>query len=107
VKLADSFALFSWSVCCCLSLVACVSDPPLEDYSLSRSAYDAAREAEAPRYAPALWYKAEETYKQAQLLYKQRDYDEAKAEFIEARVLLEKSENVARTARLQSGGVPP
>jgi hypothetical protein len=107
VKIFASLASVSWLAFSCLSFLACASQPPLSDYSLARAAYDGARESEAARYAPALWYKAEETYKQAQLLYKQRDYDESRAAFIEARGLLEKSENAARAARLQSGGVPP
>lgn len=88
------------------ALVSCAGSPPVEEYNLARAAYDAATEAESSRYAQGLWYKADDTYKNAIRLYKDRDNSAAREEFDEARELLERAENAARLNRFQSGGVP-
>lgn len=86
----------------------CVTvDIPDEEYSLARAAVDAARDSESPRYASGLWYKAEQAYKEAERLYKDRRYPAAKKLFVEARTQAEKAENAARLARFQSGDVAP
>ncbi len=80
---------------------------PTDEYNLARAAVDAAREAEAARYAPGFWYKAEEAYKQAQRLYKERYYKDAQKLFAEAKVQAERAENAARVTRFQSGETAP
>ena len=84
-------------------LVGCVTSVPVDDYVLARAAYDSAKEAEALRYAPALWYNAEQAYRDGQRDYKERRYDEAKAEFRTSRLAAEKAENAARIARHAAG----
>jgi hypothetical protein len=91
---------------CFLGLLGCVGSPPVEEYNLARAAHDAASEAESSRYAQGLWYKADDAYKNAIRLYKDRKNNEAREEFNNARELLEKAENAARLSRIQSGGVP-
>jgi hypothetical protein len=86
-----------------LGFSGCVTSVPVEDYTLARAAYDAAKEAEALRYAPALWYNAEQAYRLGQRSYKERNYTEAEERFKEARVAAEKAENAARVARQNSG----
>lgn len=86
-----------------LSLSGCVTSVPLDEYTLARAAYEAAKDAEALRYAPALWYNAEQAYRDGQRAYRERNYGEAKADFIEARQAAEKAENAARIARHSAG----
>ncbi len=83
----------------------CVTSVPVDDYVLARAAYDSAKDAEALRYAPALWYDAEQAYREGQRAYKERRYDEAKADFNDARVAAEKAENAARVARHTAGDI--
>lgn len=82
---------------------ACVTSVPVDEYTLARAAYEAAKDAEALRYAPALWYNAEQAYREGQRAFKERRYGDAESNFIEARAAAEKAENAARIARHQSG----
>jgi hypothetical protein len=84
-------------------LSGCVTSVPVDDYVLARAAYDSAKDAEALRYAPALWYNAEQAYREGQRAYKERRYDEAKTDFKDSRVAAEKAENAARVARHAAG----
>ena len=84
-------------------LAACVTSVPADDYVLARAANDSAKDAEALRYAPALWYNAEQAYRDGQRAYKERRYNEAKSDFKEARLAAEKAENAARVARHTAG----
>ncbi len=86
-----------------LGLSGCVTSVPVEEYTMARAAYESAKEAEALRYAPALWYNAEQAYRLGQRAYKDRHYDEAQAQFKEAKLAAEKAENAARIARQSAG----
>lgn len=89
-----------------IMLLGCQSGPmPLEDYSLARVAIEAAREVQAPRHAPGYWHQADEAYRKARLLYKDQRWDEARIEFVKARVAAEKAENAARLVRQRTGDV--
>lgn len=66
---------------------------------------DAARTVQAARHSPGFWHQAEEAYRKAKILYAERDYEGAKAEFYRARVAAEKAENSARLIRQKSGDV--
>lgn len=84
----------------------CVTrDPPLEEYSLARSAIEAARDVQAARHSPGYWHQAEEAYRKARLLYNDREWDEAASEFNKARAAAEKAENSARFMRQKSGDI--
>lgn len=94
--------------CACLIFFAgCVSVIPVDEYSIARSAIEGAQEAEAARYAPALWYKAEQAYREGQSFFKNRDYDTALKRFSQARVWAEQAENSARLARFEAGDLGP
>lgn len=84
-------------------LSGCVTSVPVDDYTLARAAYDSAKDSEALRYAPALWYNAEQAYREGQRAFKERRYDEAQKDFKDARVSAEKAENAARIARHNAG----
>ncbi len=90
-----------------LIFVGCVTVAfPIEEYNLARTALEAAKVSEAPRFAPGLWYKAEEAYREGQRSYKERRYSDAQLQFIEAKYAAERAENAARLARFQSGDTP-
>lgn len=80
----------------CLILAGCASNPPIEEFTLARSAIDAAKQYESDRYAPGLWYQAEENYRRGQVAYKKEDFDIAKDFFLKAKQFAEKAENKAR-----------
>lgn len=100
-------ALLCFSAMACLVVSGCVTSFPIEEYALARAAVEAAKDSDAPRYAPNLWYKAEEAYQQGQREYKERSYSKARDAFIEAKYHAERAENAARLQRFQSGDAVP
>ena len=89
-----------------LFLVGCQSTPaPIDDYALARAAMDAARSVQAARHSPGYWHQAEESYRRARIFYKDREYENAKNEFIKSRIAAERAENSARLIRQKSGDV--
>ena len=88
-------------------LTACAAKPPISEYSLARAAMDAAREVDSARFAPSLWYEAEEAYRSALRSYQDRHFTSAQQAFDQARILAEKAENASRLARFQSGESAP
>ncbi len=87
-------------------LTGCVTaTPPIEEYTLADAAIKAAKSVQAVRYSPGNWHQAEEAYRQARILYNEREYDQARDLFNKARVSAEKAENSARLLRQQTGDV--
>jgi hypothetical protein len=86
---------------------SCVTYLPVDEWTIARSAYEAAKDADSARYVPSIWFNAEQTYREAQKAYKDRHYAQAKRLFNEARSLCEQAENAARLARQKSGEVVP
>lgn len=84
-------------------LAGCTTPVPLLDYSLARSAIEAAKNVEAVKYSPSHWHQASEYYRTATLLYKDGRYEEAKENFVQARAFAEKAENLTRLKRFKSG----
>ncbi len=80
---------------------------PVDEYAIARAAMDGAKESEAPRFAPALWYKAEQAYREGETYYKERSFEEAAKRFAQARSLAEQAENAARLSRFESGDLAP
>jgi hypothetical protein len=80
---------------------------PVDEWTIARSAYEAAKDADAARYVPSIWFNAEQTYREAQKSYRERRYPKSKVLFIESKQLCEQAENAARLARQQSGEVVP
>ena len=81
------------------------AQPPLEEYTLADVALKAARTVQAVRYSPGHWHQAEESYRQARILYNEREYEQAKELFVKARQSAERAENSARLIRQQNGDV--
>jgi hypothetical protein len=92
---------------CLLSLLACAGAPPIEEYTIARSAMTAAKAAESSRYASGFWYKAEDLYAKARKSYDERDFKKAKSQFELTIQYAERAENASRLLRLQSGEVFP
>lgn len=87
-------------------LTGCVTaSPPIEEFTLADAAIKAAKSVQAVRYSPGNWHQAEEAYRQARILYNEREYDQARDLFNKARVSAEKAENSARLLRQQTGDV--
>lgn len=79
--------------------------PPILEYTLADTALKAAKTVQAVRYSPGNWHEAEELYRQARILYNEREYEQAIELFNRARVAAEKAENSARLIRLRNGEV--
>ena len=87
-------------------LVGCVNfPPPIEDYTLADAALKAAKSVQSVRYSPGFWHQAEEFYRQARILYREREYEQAKDLFVQARLAAEKAENSARLIRQKNGDI--
>ncbi len=81
----------------------CASNPPLEEYTLAKTALDAAQNSGANKYAPGYWFKAEETYRQGEVAFRNGQFEESKELFVQSKNFSEKSENKARFDRAKSG----
>ncbi len=81
------------------------ASPPKLDYTLAKSAIDAARSVQAVRYSPGNWHQAEEFYRQAKILYNEREYEQAQLLFDKARQAAERAENSARLIRQKNGDI--
>ena len=87
-------------------ITGCVTaSPPIEEYTLADAAIKAAKAVQAVRYSPGNWHQAEENFRQARILFSEREYEQAKELFNKARISAEKAENSARLLRQQTGDV--
>lgn len=89
-----------------LAFVSCVGAPPVEDYNIAATAINSARIAGAPRFAAGYLARATDSYKLAQKLYDDRDYDRARTAFHQAKLFAERAENLSALKRAQTGEVP-
>lgn len=83
-------------------MIACTHEAPVRDYTLARTALQAAKEAEASRYAPVLWNSAESNYRKAELAYKANEFEIAKDYFRDSKQFSERAENAARSQKLKT-----
>ncbi|MFN3696278.1 MAG: DUF4398 domain-containing protein [Pseudobdellovibrio sp.] len=89
-----------------LVLWSCVTvPPPNEEYTLAKIALDSARAVQSARYSPGYWHQAEEFFRRAKILYSEREFEEARNFFVNARLAAEKAENSARLLRQKNGDV--
>ena len=79
--------------------------PPKLEYTLAKSAIDAARSVQSVRYSPGNWHQAEEFFRQAKILYNEREHKEAQELFEKARLAAERAENSARLIRQKNGDI--
>ena len=78
---------------------------PIEEYNLAAVAISAAKEVDAAKHASGYFHKAQEFYRKGQILFKAREYERARQEFIQARQEAEKAENISRLIRWKNGEV--
>lgn len=84
-------------------LVGCAVNPPVQEYTLARTALNAAQTSGASKYSPGLWFKAEENYRQGENAFKKGQFETAKQYFIESQDFSERAENKARYDKKKSG----
>ena len=72
---------------------------------MADTAIKAAKAVQAVRYSPGYWHEAEEAFRQARILYNEREYEQAIDLFNKARTAAEKAENSARLIRLRNGEI--
>lgn len=84
----------------------CATIPaPVQDYALARAALEACKAVEAARYSQGYYHRGLESYSRAEVLYREREYQEARELFVRARLDFEKAENSAQVQRKKSGEV--
>ncbi|OFZ17840.1 MAG: hypothetical protein A2Z20_05670 [Bdellovibrionales bacterium RBG_16_40_8] len=83
--------------------LACVGPAPKEDSVLAYASIEAAKAAQAQRFAPGFYAQAEEHYRQAFVDYEERRYREAREHFIQSRQFAEKAENYTILKRAETG----
>ena len=86
-----------------LMVTACATKPPVIEYTIARSALDAAKGVSAARYAPAYWHKAEQRFRAGEDSYREEKYSQAAEAFLKTRMYAEKAENIARLERFKNG----
>lgn len=91
------------SLLLCFLLLGCASQPPVGEYSLARTALEAARDQDAARYAPSFWHSSEEAYQKGEVFFRAGDYKEAETQFAISREFAEKAENATRILKYKSG----
>jgi len=89
-----------------LALSGCVTAPaPNDEFIYAKLAIDYARSVQAVKYSPGYWHQAEEFFRQARILYNEREYLEARELFIKARLSAERAENSTRLLRQKNGDI--
>ena len=84
-------------------LSGCVGKPPRGEYLLADTALAAAKSADAPRYAPGLFTKAQGYYLKGQRNFTDRDYSDARNNFNLARNYAERAENYTTLKKSENG----
>ena len=87
-------------------LGACAGPKPYEEHALAYVALRSAESAQASRYSPGNWSKAERMYREGRQLYKENSNEKSRVYFLKSIKYSEKAENVTRLKKFQSGGVP-
>ncbi len=89
-----------------LVMAGCITIPaPIEEYALARAAMEAAKAVDAARFSSGFYHRALENYTKAEILYNDREYQDAREMFTQARVDFEKAENSAHVQRKKNGEV--
>lgn len=92
------------SLCSLLFVAGCAGPKPIEEYTLARTALQAAKVSGATSAAPGFWHRAEENFRKGQKAFDLNDNILAKEFFERAREYAEKAENAARLQSFRSGG---
>lgn len=87
-------------------VVGCAVNPPVQEYTLARTALEAAKTAGAEKYSPSVWFKAEEAYRLGENKFSKGQFEEARGYFVDTLNLSERAENKARYDKRKSGELP-
>ena len=88
-------------------LAGCACKPPRKEFTLARTALNAAKQSGARKFASGDWHEAEEAYRRGAKLYKENDYCNAKKVLLTSMAKSERAENATRLKKFQSGEVAP
>jgi len=80
-----------------------VAPQPLSEYTLARTAVQAAKDAGAENFAGGLWYQAQNQFRLGQKSWQDKDNEAARKHFNSAVRLAEKAENAARIKKFETG----
>jgi hypothetical protein len=87
-------------------ILSCAGPRPFFEHSKAYTALKAAEVAEATRFSPGYWSKAERLYREGKQAYNSNQNKKAKGLFIRSIRYAEKAENVTRLKKFKSGGAP-
>ncbi len=76
--------------------------PPVEEFSLAKTALQYAKRHGAHRYAPTEWHKAFRFYQRGESFYKGEAFEQALENFEQAIFYAEEAENKARVKKYKS-----
>lgn len=84
--------------------VACQSVPaPIQEYTLARTALEAAKNHKGPQLSAGNWQMALDSYRKAQSEFNDHNFEAAKEEFVRAKIYAERAENAARVIKMRNG----
>ncbi len=83
--------------------VSCAGIPPIQEYTLARTALVAAKKFEANKYNPKSYRKAVYFYKKAKVSFDQRLYELSREYFNQCLEFAEKSEDLTRWTKYKEG----
>jgi len=86
-----------------LGAVGCASNPPEKEYTIAKTALEAARKSESARFAPSEFHHAEESYRKGEIFFKRGDFGDAKRMFNDSVEYSEQAEDAARIQRSKTG----
>jgi hypothetical protein len=85
-------------------LSACITPPPpYLDYTMARTAYHAAQDVDAARFASGLWAKADENFRNGEKSYRENDFGPAQVFFKKAIYFSERAEDATRLKKFETG----
>lgn len=89
-----------------VTAAGCVSaPPPVAEWAFARAALESARAVDSAKYAPGYWNQAEDSYRQAKILFHDKEYADARELFVKVRIAAEIAENATRVIRHKNGDV--
>ena len=76
-------------------LCSCVAPAPFEEYALAQAALEGARQAKAKQHGPRYYQVAQSYFRQAEVHFKNKNFDKALQYFRKSKDMAEKAERVS------------
>ena len=86
----------------CAFLTACVAPAPFEEYALAESAIKGARQMQAQKFSPHFYRKARSYFKQGQISFNNKKFNQSKKYFLQAKKMAERAERMG-SAKMSKG----